>query len=78
MPKEWKDLHDKLKEENPEMSDSMAYALATNIYKKRHDGRTPRQDAPEGEKPKSKTTLEKKVANDMHKAIIKEASKTDE
>lgn len=45
MPKEWHDLHDRLRKENPDMPDSEAWAIATNVYKKKHDGRTPQQDA---------------------------------
>lgn len=45
MPAEWHKVHDKLLEENPDMPDSQAWAIATNVYKKRHGGHTPQQDA---------------------------------
>ena len=59
MPAEWHKVHDKLLEENPDMPDSQAWAIATNVYKKHHGGHTPQQDASPTEHLRNKA-LEKK------------------
>lgn len=36
MPKELEDIKDSVLKDNPDMGKSQAYAIATNVFKKRH------------------------------------------